>query len=153
MITLEISEDCQSLVNPQPVEEAAKVTLQQQSVPVEADLTIVITDDNQLRQLNYQYRDIDTPTDVLSFPADFTDPENDNPYLGDVLISYNRAEAQAVAGGHAVTAEIQLLVVHGVLHLLGHDHANPDEKKQMWAAQAEILHQLGLEAIQISGDE
>jgi probable rRNA maturation factor len=153
MITLEISEGYQSLVDSHPLEEAAKAALRQQSAPAEADLTIVITDDEQLQELNHQYRDINAPTDVLSFPADFTDPENELPYLGDILISYERAAAQAAAGGHAAIAELQLLVVHGVLHLLGHDHADPPEKAHMWAAQNEILRRLGLENIQIAGDE
>jgi probable rRNA maturation factor len=153
MITLEILEGYRSLVNPQPIEIAAKTTLQQQSALPDADLTIVITDNDQLRQLNREYRDIDSATDVLSFPADFMDPENELPYLGDILISYERAEDQAVAGGHEVIAELQLLVVHGVLHLLGHDHANQDEKTKMWAVQNEILRQLGLDTVRITGDE
>ena len=103
-----------------------------------------------MQELNRQYRDIDTPTDVLSFPADFTDPESEAPYLGDILISYPRAEKQAAAGGHSTLAELQLLVVHGVLHLLGFDHAQVQEKAEMWAAQSEILHRLGLEDIKIT---
>jgi len=153
MITLEISEGYRSFVNPQLIEKAAKTTLVVQAATLESDLTIVITDDDQLRQLNREYRDIDIPTDVLSFPADFTDPENEMPYLGDILISFERAKVQAAAGRHSVIAELQLLVVHGVLHLLGHDHTTPDEKTQMWAAQTEILSQLGLEMIKIVGDE
>lgn len=153
MITLEISDDYQSLIDSQPIEKAAMAALHQQSAPDETDLTIVITDDDQLRQLNSQYRDIDSPTDVLSFPANFTDPENEIPYLGDILISYDRAEAQAVAGGHTVISELQLLVVHGVLHLLGHDHADSADKRQMWADQTEILRQLGLDNLKITGDE
>lgn len=153
MITLEISESYRSLINPEPIEKAAKTTLVQQAASPDAELTIVVTDDNQLHQLNREYRDIDSPTDVLSFPADFTDPESEMPYLGDILISYERAKVQAAAGRHSEIAELQLLVVHGVLHLLGYDHTTPDEKTQMWAAQTEILHQLGLEIIKIIGDE
>ena len=145
MITLEISEDYRSLVDSQLIDEAAKVALRHQSASTDSEITIVITDDEQLRQLNQQFRDIDAPTDVLSFPADFTDPETEAPYLGDILISYPRAEQQAAAGGHSTKAELQLLVTHGVLHLLGYDHAESAEKTEMWAAQKEILHQLGLE--------
>ena len=153
MITLEIIEIYQSLVDTSSLELAVTTVLQQQSAPLETDLTIVITDDQQLQQLNLQFRDIDAPTDVLSFPADFTDPENEIPYLGDILISYERAEAQAHAGGHSPMAELQLLAVHGVLHLLGYDHADSQEKTQMWAIQSEILEQLGLENLHISGDD
>ena len=70
-------------------------------------------------------------------------PNSDKLYLGDVVISAPRAQAQASAGGHAYVEEMQLLVVHGVLHLLGHDHGEPDEKQRMWALQSEILAELG----------
>ena len=106
-----------------------------------------------MRELNRQFRNIDAPTDVLSFPADFSDPENGIPYLGDIIISYPSAKEQSYAGGHSIEAELQLLVVHGILHLLGHDHADPEEKADMWAAQKEILHDLGLENISLAGDE
>ena len=152
MITLEISEGYHSQVELQQIENAALTALNHQAAPDAADLTIVITDDDQLQQLNLQYRDMDAPTDVLSFPADFTDPENDTPYLGDILISFPRAAQQAEAGGHPVMAELQLLTVHGVLHLLGHDHAETAEKAAMWAAQTEILHQLDLKNLKITGD-
>jgi probable rRNA maturation factor len=153
MIMLEIAEGYQLSVNLHSLEEAAKTALRQQAAPAETDLTIVITNDEQLRELNRQYRHIDAPTDVLSFPADFIDPDNELPYLGDILISHERANTQASAAGHSTEAELQLLVVHGVLHLLGHDHADPEEKTQMWSDQSEILRQLGLENIHISGDE
>jgi len=152
MITLEILEGYRTLVDAQLLEKAAQAALSQRSAPRQVELTIVISDDEQLRQLNDQFRSIDAPTDVLSFPADFVDPENDVPYLGDVLISYPRAEAQAQESGHPVMAELQLLVVHGVLHLLGYDHAGVEEKARMWAAQSEILRQLGLENLQITED-
>ncbi|MGH2523455.1 MAG: rRNA maturation RNase YbeY, partial [Anaerolineales bacterium] len=84
----------------------------------------------------------DYPTDVLSFPSEETDPETGMRYFGDIAISFPHAHAQAAAGGHPVAAELQLLVVHGVLHLLGHDHAKRAEKARMWAAQAEILKKL-----------
>jgi probable rRNA maturation factor len=151
MITLEIANEFLSLVETQIIEDAVKVTLQQHpSAPFEADLTIVITDDQTIQQLNRDYREINAPTDVLSFPADFNDPESEAPYLGDVLISNPQAKDQAGAGGHSVNAELQLLAVHGVLHLLGYDHAIPRDKTQMWSIQTEILAKLGIEDIQIS---
>jgi probable rRNA maturation factor len=153
MIYFEIAEDYRSLVDPQHIEEAAKAALRHQAASVEADLTVVITSDGQMRELNRQYRDIDAPTDVLSFPADFTDPENEIPYLGDIIISFPRAEIQSAAAGHSTVVELQLLVVHGILHLQGHDHADMEEQAEMWAAQKEILRQLGLENITIASDE
>jgi probable rRNA maturation factor len=142
----------ESSLHPQPVnteliERAVLAALGQQSA--EGDLSIVLTDDARLRQLNRDYLGIDAPTDVLSFPASETDPETGKSYLGDVLISIPRAEAQAHGAGHPLEAEVQLLVVHGVLHLLGHDHARPEDKLSMWAAQAQILDGLGLAGLEI----
>ena len=114
-----------------------------------ADITIVLTDDAQLHELNREYLGVDAPTDVLSFPASETDPETGTAYLGDILISIPRAMQQAQAAGHPVEAEVQLLVVHGTLHLLGHDHAEAEEKASMWKAQAEVLERLGLGHIKI----
>lgn len=114
-----------------------------------ADITIVLTDDAQLHELNRDYLGVDAPTDVLSFPASESDPETGAAYLGDILISIPRAAQQAQAAGHPVEAEVQLLVVHAVLHLLGYDHAEAGEKARMWAEQAKVLERLGLGHIKI----
>jgi probable rRNA maturation factor len=110
----------------------------------DGDLTIALVDDLRIQALNRDFLGHDAPTDVLSFPAGESDPETGRIYLGDVVISFVRAAEQASARGHAVEAEMQLLVVHGVLHLLGHDHAGADEKQRMWAAQAGVLGHLGI---------
>ncbi len=149
MIFLEKAEGLRPDISAELVETAAAAALKHQSAPVEAELTIVLTDDAQLQGLNLQWMGVDAPTDVLSFPSEETDLESGNRYLGDILISVQRAAEQAQAVGHPVEAEVQLLVVHGVLHLLGHDHAEADEKAQMWQAQGEILSALGLGQIQV----
>jgi probable rRNA maturation factor len=131
------------------LERAARAALTHQKGSPDADLSIVLTDDARLRGLNRDYLGIDAPTDVLSFPASESDPETGAPYLGDILVSIPRAREQAASAGHALESEVQLLVVHGVLHLLGHDHANLKEKRKMWKAQAEILERLGLSGIEI----
>lgn len=131
------------------LERAAKAALGNQSASLESDLTIVLTDDERIQELNRDYLGIDAPTDVLSFPASETDPETGSPYLGDILISLPYAARSAAKAGHSLEAEVQLLVVHGVLHLLGHDHAKAREKARMWKAQAEILESLGLGGIKI----
>lgn len=131
------------------VEAAARAALAHQNESAEVDLSIVLTDDARLRALNRDFLDIDAPTDVLSFPASESDPETGSRYLGDILLSIPRARAQARSAGHTLEAEVQLLVVHGILHLLGHDHAKPREKARMWKAQAEILNTLGLSGIKI----
>ena len=149
MIFLEKMEGLTPDLSADLMEKTAREALKHQSSPAEADLTIVLSDDAQLRELNLQWMGVDAPTDVLSFPSDETNPESGNRYLGDILISVQRAAEQAKAAGHAVEAEVQLLVVHGVLHLLGHDHAEASEKAKMWQAQGEILSALGLGQIQV----
>ena len=127
----------------------ARTALEHEAQSLESDLSIILTDDSRLHELNLNYLGVDAPTDVLSFPASETDPETGARYIGDILISVPRAQAQADAAGHPLEAEVQLLVVHGVLHLIGHDHAEAEEKARMWKAQAEILERLGLGQIQI----
>ena len=145
MISLHLSDQIQI---PDPantsalLERAALKTLRFASTEG-AGLSIVITNDAQLQQLNRQYLGIDAPTDVLSFPAEETDPDSGEVYLGDILISFSQAAAQASAGRHPVEDELQLLAVHGVLHLLGYDHTGETDKAEMWQAQAEILQSLG----------
>ncbi len=111
-----------------------------------ATLTLLLTGDDHIRQLNRDYLGHDKPTDVLSFPAGDPMPGMvDRPvYLGDIIISVPFAGRQAQAAGHNLTAELQLLAVHGTLHLLGYDHAEPAEKEPMWGAQTAVLTRLGL---------
>ncbi len=149
MIFVETRENLTPKIAPERVETAARAALNHQQAPANADLTIVLTDDEQLRELNLEWMGIDAPTDVLSFPSEETDPETGFRYLGDILISTPRAALQAAALGHRPEDETQLLVIHGILHLLGHDHAQEDEKARMWAAQAEILAELGLANLKI----
>ncbi|KAA3644833.1 MAG: rRNA maturation RNase YbeY [Chloroflexi bacterium] len=125
---------------------AAHTTLQHEGDPEEQTLTVVLTDDAQLHHLNKQYRDINAPTDVLSFPNKEKDPDSDKQYLGDVVISFERTLAQAQAGGHPPEDEAQLLAVHGTLHLLGHDHDEEADKTKMWSVQDAILSELGVSA-------
>lgn len=125
------------------IEEAARRALEDTRASVDADLSIVLTDDDHLHELNRQYRGIDAATDVLSFPSGDIDPDSHQAYLGDILISYPRALAQAEAGGHSLADEIRLLTVHGVLHLLGYDHMEEAEKMEMWRIQDSVLKKLG----------
>jgi len=134
-------------ISTRAVKLAAQAALKHQSA--EGDLTIVLTDDAQLKKLNRNYLGIDAATDVLSFPASEADPEKGTRYLGDILISVPRADRQARSAGHSLESEVQLLVIHGVLHLLGYDHADAKEKVKMWKVQAEVLKGLGLSEIHI----
>ena len=125
------------------LERTANSALHQQSAP-DANLTLLLTGDARIRTLNRKFLDTDAATDVLSFPAEETDPETGRRYLGDVVISVAAPAAQAKAEKHTVEQEVQLLIVHGVLHLLGHDHAEVGDKTRMWAAQSQVLENLGL---------
>ena len=151
MINVLISDPFAEQVPADLLERAAQAALLQQANAgdglTDGDLSVVIEDDARLQALNQEYLGIDSPTDVLSFPSgeDEVDPETGRAYLGDVIISYPRADEQSAAAGHAVLDELQLLVVHGVLHLLGHDHAEPEEKERMWSAQSEILRGLNVQ--------
>lgn len=113
---------------------AAEV-LHQEGVKGEIELSLVITDDEAIRQLNRRFRGVDAPTDVLAFGAGaeerFVSPPDSPPYLGDVVISYQRAQAQAEEWGHPVAEELKLLVVHGILHLLGYDHQEEADAQKM----------------------
>jgi probable rRNA maturation factor len=124
---------------------AVRLTLQHDKIAEnDIELSVVIETDEKLQELNYQYRKVNAPTDVLSFPSDMIDPQTRKRYLGDVVISHKRAEAQADLGNHTIGEEIQLLVVHGILHLLGYDHIHEGEKKVMWEKKKKILKKLGL---------
>ena len=125
------------------VREAATAVLLHHNQPP-TSLTILLADDDHLQQLNRDFLGYDKPTDVLSFPAGDPLPGMD-PYLGDIAISLPTATRQAEQTGHPLADELQLLAVHGTLHLLGYDHAEPADKEAMWSAQAEILAKVGVQ--------
>ncbi len=132
--------------------EAANLAASLAGLAEPAEMTLVITDDAEVQELNRNYRDVDATTDVLAFAFEeeagegqeaFILPAQSRRYLGDVIISLPQARRQAEAGGHSLACELCLLTVHGTLHLLGFDHAEPAEKARMWALQREALEQLG----------
>jgi probable rRNA maturation factor len=127
------------------IEKSVLTALDHQDKSMNTDLSVVVVDDARLQQLNRDFLGINSTTDVLAFPAGHTDPDTNRIYLGDVIISYQTASRQADQAGHSISNEIILLVVHGVLHLLGHDHLQPEEKSEMWSAKNEILGSLGLD--------
>jgi probable rRNA maturation factor len=113
---------------------AAEV-LAQEGVTGETELSLIITDDEAVRELNRRFRGVDAHTDVLAFGTGaeehfVTAPESP-PYLGDVVISYQRALAQAEELGHSAAEELKLLVIHGILHLLGYDHQEETAAQKM----------------------
>ncbi len=152
MIDLQITEPLETQVSPDALLTAVQAALNYHDPALDVNLTVAVDTDETLRALNLQYRGINAPTDVLSFNADEIDPETGQTYLGDILISYDRALAQAEKAGHPVQNELQLLAVHGTLHLLGYDHSQEDEKQRMWAAQTEILERIGCRILQLPED-
>ncbi len=111
------------------------------------EVSVTFTDNEKIKELNAQYRNIDRATDVLSFPLfdeDFEDEEE--LALGDVVLSLEKAEEQAKEYGHSFEREVAFLVVHSVLHLLGYDHETSEEdEKEMFFRQEEIMKLLKLE--------
>lgn len=123
------------------VSAAAELALQK-CQSKEVIVGILITGDAEIHALNREYRSMDKPTDVLSFNGNYMDPESGLEYLGDIIISVPRAKKQASVGGHSSEQEIQLLVIHGILHLSGFDHDTPARQKIMWKVQAELLNEI-----------
>jgi probable rRNA maturation factor len=143
MVNFHISDKFLDSVDTAALEKAALVTLAIQNISEDVNLSVVIEDEQQLQSLNHEFLGIDSPTDVLSFFEDELDPETGQRYLGEVIISYPQAEKQGVTDGHSTRSELDLLVVHGVLHLLGYDHSTDKEKEKMWQIQKKILLKLG----------
>jgi len=131
---------------------AAKAAAGSYPLPPGAELSVCLVDDAYIRELNRRYRGKDSPTDVLSFPQwerpDGEPPEaGDDPaaaLLGDVVISLETAARQAEEFGHSLQREVAFLVVHGVLHLLGHDHHTAAGEARMKAREEEVLQALNL---------
>ena len=146
---IDVVNEADYLVEEARLQAAARVVLATHQVHPDSGMSVVITDDESVARLNRQYRGIDAPTDVLSFPADIPDFSNDDsegepPYLGDLIIAYPYASTQAEGEGHELGDSLSLLVVHGTLHLLGYDHDSHENKAKMWAAQEAALQTLGI---------
>ena len=120
-------------LQPSGIKRFARDVLQQEGVALGA-VTIVFTDDAGIRDLNVRFRDKDRPTDVLAFPL-----HDDDGYIGDVIISLERARAQAPRFENDPESELARLIVHGLLHLLGYDHHRSQDGRRMKAAERKAL--------------
>lgn len=134
--------------------------LDYEKCPYEAEISLTLTDNQGIHEINKEFREIDRPTDVLSFPmVDYDEPgdfdflENADEYfnpetgelmLGDIVISLDKVEEQAEAYGHTVLREYAFLIAHSMLHLMGYDHMEEEEAKVMEAKQKEILEILSI---------
>ena len=126
------------------------------------EVSLIITDDEGIRQMNSEFRGIDKPTDVLSFPGvnydepgdfsvmkgsqrvDLLNPDTDKIMFGDIVINENRVRSQALEYGHSEKREFAFLLAHSLLHLCGYDHMEPDEAKVMEDKQSAVLNTLGI---------
>ena len=142
---------------PRQMRRAIDAVLCAENVKLPCEISVLLTDDEGIHQINLDMRGVDRPTDVLSFPMfelepgvppegeDYLDPESELCPLGDMCISLERAEAQAAEFGHSVEREICYLTVHSVLHLLGYDHLDEGPMKaQMREREEAILEKLGI---------
>lgn len=139
MIEVEIDEEAWSEAVPdvaEVVEKAASLALGDTA----GDVVILLADDAHVQQINGQFRDKNRPTNVLSFPA----PDSARPHLGDLILAYGVCAAEAVEQGKSLSDHLSHLTIHGVLHLLGHDHEIDDEAETMEAEERRLLASLGI---------
>ena len=143
------------------LEDVMERVLDEENCPYEAQVNLLITDNQGIWEFNREHRGVDAPTDVLSFPmipfeaeADFSvveedeaayfEPESGELLLGDIIISWEKVKEQAEKYGHSVKREFAFLAAHSMLHLFGYDHMEDEERKVMEAKQSEILNKIGL---------
>lgn len=136
-------------VNTDLIKKVIAESLRYENVNNNAEISVTIVDNEEIREINNKFRNIDRATDVLSFPLidyeiEKLPDDGSKIYLGDIIISIERAEEQALEYGHSLDREIGFLTTHSMLHLLGYDHMVPEEEKVMFAKQEEILNNLGL---------
>jgi probable rRNA maturation factor len=143
-VSIEINNESSIPVDETAILRLASYALDQLHVHPDAELAIVLVDEAAMEQLHVQWMDEPGPTDVLSFPMDELRPGTEDAptpagLLGDVVLCPQVAEAQAQTAGHSTLEELLLLTTHGILHLLGFDHAEPEEEKEMFGIQRDIL--------------
>ena len=146
-MSVEVLNESGEVPSPVPEQELAdlgRYVLDQMRVHPLAELTITLVDEPAMAALHEQWMDLPGPTDVMSFPMDELRPGRDEEepqegVLGDVVLCPSVARTQAAAAGHAVGDELLLLTTHGILHLLGFDHAEPDDEREMFDLQRTLL--------------
>lgn len=140
-LTIQLAPQIEVEVDEERLHHLAVKTLLLEGVAQSLELGLFITDDEEIKELNRRYRGVDEPTDVLAFGGEvegFVSPP-DQPQLRDIVISYPRVASQAQERGHSVAQEIDLLFLHGLLHLLGYEDETPKKRVRMWARQEEVL--------------
>lgn len=145
-VQLQVDEAFAGEVSESDLAQAVAAALEREGQP-DAEVTVVVTDDETVADLNRRFRGMEGPTDVLSFSAvepapGFVAPPDAPPYLGDIVIALPFTRLQAAALDRTLRDELRLLAVHGTLHLLGYDHDEPADEAAMWALQDQILEGL-----------
>jgi probable rRNA maturation factor len=145
-MSIEVSNESGLDVSEEELISVARFVIAQMNVNPAAELSMVLLDTAAMADLHMRWMDLPGPTDVMSFPMDELEPggrpDASDPgpsMLGDIVLCPQFAAEQAAAAGHDVEHELALLTVHGVLHLLGYDHAEPDEEKEMFSLQRQLL--------------
>jgi probable rRNA maturation factor len=143
-VSIEVNNESTYEIDEAALQRLATYALDAMRIHPDADLAIVLLDEAAMEALHVQWMGEPGPTDVLSFPMDELRPGNDDQVtpaglLGDVVLCPQVAEGQAEAAGHTTMDELLLLTTHGILHLLGFDHAEPEEEKEMFSLQRDIL--------------
>ena len=143
-MTIEVANESGVEVDEAAISRAAQHALDTMGVSPEAELSIMVVDVAQMTELHLTHMDLPGPTDVLSFPMDdvWAEPGNAPVMIGDVVLCPEVAASQAVIAGHSTADELAMLTTHGVLHLLGYDHEEPEEHTEMFGLQAELLASL-----------
>jgi probable rRNA maturation factor len=145
LITVQIEPQYEDRLDGDKLHQLAMTVLREEGAPTPCEVGIVITDDEEVHALNRQYLGHDYQTDVISFgmseggDAEFVTPAERPQYLGDVVISYDRAAEQASDYGHSTEVEVATLMVHGLLHLLGYDDTTEPDRAKMHARQDELV--------------
>ncbi|UXA16362.1 rRNA maturation RNase YbeY [Mycobacterium sp. SMC-4] len=154
-MSIEVSNESGIDVSEEELISVAKFVIGKMDVNPAAELSMVLLDTSAMADLHMRWMDLPGPTDVMSFPMDELEPGGrpDSPepgpsMLGDIVLCPEFAAKQAADAGHTLGQELALLTVHGVLHLLGYDHAEPDEEKEMFALQRELLEEWVADQVQ-----
>ena len=143
-MTVEVNNEVGADVDEKALSDLARFVLDRLRIHPHAELAVLLVDTDTMEHLHVQWMDEPGPTDVLSFPMDELRPtaDGDEPepgLLGDVVLCPDVAATQARTAGHSTEDELHLLTTHGILHLLGYDHAEPDEEKEMFGLQKQLL--------------
>lgn len=138
-MTIEITNTSGQLVPGDQVQSLLSFAMSELKLNPECDLSVGFIDDDYMTELHIKWMDEPGSTDVLSFPMDMPEEEGDVVVLGDIMISPTFAANQAAVAGHSADHEIYILATHGLLHIIGYDHAEPDEEKIMFALQESLV--------------